>query len=177
MGIFSFFKKKRTANYEFTEEDAKRSADIRSANAELKRKRMEYDAELHRLDIERKKLEMEADIEEARQRLADLRGEDEEEDDDNDEMSLKSLLPLILTAVQGRNGNPPAVNNSNPPPMAAGVHFSDEQIADMYEQIPKLYRKMAQKMTDEQVAMEIRKRLPSMDDDSVNRSITYLRNN
>jgi len=186
MGLFNIFKKKDNRNnYTFGDTDRELSAEIRKQKAEYNKARQELDLKLLTLENKKKQIELEADIAEASQRLKEISGYDDEEEEEpetnNDFTSIISAIPMLMQTFNNQNQTPNSntvsVVTTPPQPIKQelGVSLSDEELQNMYKQIPKTAKAIAKTMSDETLKNYLKGQIPNLDEDTINRAIALVR--
>lgn len=177
MGLFGWLKSERQEKaHAFDKEDRELSLQVRRQKAELAQQRAQLDLELMRLRAEREKADLEAQIADARARLDDMYSDDEPEVDNGGSAADAMLMMLMSKMFQSPPAAAPPASQPTPPSAPpSGDSISDEELQEMWEQVPSGYKKLARKMSDEQVAGYIRKQLPNIDTDSMTRALRVVR--
>ena len=173
MGLFNLFKQKakdNRANYDFDIEDREISLELRKKKAEIKKLQLERQAELDRLEYERKLYELKADLE-------DLRGTFEEDETDNGNNNPDLMLMGLLAKILNKNSPQSSVEQPPQTQQASNlIKLSDEQINGYLDSLPKHALKIGKSWSDEQIKTFIKANIPNIDEESINRTITLLRN-
>jgi len=173
MSLFGWFRKRK--GFPFSDEDRAFSLQTRKENADIERRKRQLDLEERKLEHEKRKAELEADILEARNRISELNGTDEEEGSDGSDTD--AMLMLLLTKVLGGNAPLSASASSAPnPPVATKISMTDEQIEEILASMPKRYVKLSRDLSDETLRAMILGKMPNVDDDTIQRAITRARN-
>lgn len=163
-----FFKRKRTPNYDFTDEDRKHAAELKRLRADTRKFEQEKEILRHKIELEQLKQDMQ-----------DLKGYNDEPDSDSGstpEMMLMALLAQVLSN-RGTSQTASFGTSATPPPTAAAENcqeLSDEQIQEYLSQIPKKYLKKLKLMDDGNKAALIRSYFKGLGADSVNRAVTAI---
>jgi hypothetical protein len=164
MGLFDIFKRKRAkVGHDLTDEDRELSLAVRRKSAEVRIQ--EYEIQ---------KLEHDLQIEELKQSLAALRGEDE--DDDNDLLQ-QILSPMLSKFLGGESSLAPQTQDQGfSGVQEAEVILSDAAIEEKIRSFPPQYISMAKAMPDEQIRALLKSRTP-YDDATITRALAILRKN
>jgi len=179
MGLKEFFSRKKRdnrVNYDFDDEDRQISLAKRQERSIYQREKAKYDLEELRINHQIEMMERRADLEQLKELLSDS---GKQESGNIEEAALMMLLSKFANTQPHANTPAPVTptqQNTISPPEDAGVHYSDEQLKNYWDSMPKFVKKLAKNMTDEQLGAEISSRMPSMDDDSINRAIGIIRN-
>jgi DNA polymerase III delta prime subunit len=168
MSIFHLFKPKENEKntYSFVEEDRNLSLDIRRSKSEIAKAKQQLELEVMKLEAERTKLQLQAEIEEAKQRILDLQNEDESGTSSN---PADVMMMALLSKVMG-GGNSQASTPLPPTPTVPmetpQINLSNDQIEDMWANIPKEIKKLARGMTEEQIGDFVSKQMPNINSES-----------
>jgi len=187
MAWWAFWRAKQHGGHNFIEDDRQMSLLQRQSKAEIVRLETELKKNEMQLAHEKKKIEMECAIEEDRQRLADLRGENDEDDDDDESSMNNTLMSLFAPLLQqGAAGVPQqAAPSWDSPASAQTVNsqqqeahpptFTDEQIRGLLMQLPKGQLAIAKTLDDNTLVGLVRSRMPGLDERTIMRGIEILR--
>lgn len=149
------------ANYEFTKQDRDYSAELRRKTQELKLKeqQMEHEIRMKELQMQLEELDYE------------LNGE-EEQSGSNPDMMLMTLFSQILNkqSVQANSISTPETIKK-----PEQIVLSDEQMLNMWSNVPKQYKLMAKAMSDEQLIQFLHKQLGNIDTDTTHRALAIIR--
>jgi len=158
----------------FSDEDRELSKQIRKDRAEIAKQKAQLDLANLRLEHELKKVALEADIAEARARLEDLQGGDDEEPQESGSMIDMAMMTLLTKAIGGQPANvAPAAPQE--PSRPSGESLTDEQLESLWEQVPKPFRKIAASWSDSEVQSFIKSRMPGLDQDTLDRALRLVR--
>lgn len=161
------------SGYKFNDTDRFHSQEVRRLNNEIKR-----------LQKERELRDLEARLEEEKERLEEQLQDDdeqEEEEDVNPDAQVMTIwLPIIKSIFSGnKQESQTLVDNPDlrglPVEAVNKVHYTDEEIATLMEQIPKKAIKIAKGMDDVSLRKHITAYQPHLDEDSIQRAIAALR--
>lgn len=163
----SKYKPSPRSGYVFDEED-------QIAATEAKRLKAERNRLMQEMALERQKFELDKLRHEQAQLYAEMAGDDDEEDDDDDggPSPESMLMTLLMSKIQPTPATPQGV----PVQQVSRVHYTDEEINQILESIPKPVLKLAKKMDDATLHKHILARAPNVDEDSVIRAVAMLRN-
>jgi len=164
MGFFDIFKK-RKINYNFDEKDREISSEIRRKNAEIKQKEQELKLKTIQLEQEIKQRELEL-------KLAELESQFEEDSPDVEENNPDSMLMAMMAGIMQNKQQSPISENK---PVVQELNLSEEQIKEMVDKIPKMYRKIANTWNDEQLTNFIKGQIPNISNNSISIAIQYIR--
>lgn len=163
MSLFSWFKSKKP-NYVFKEEDRDISADFRKKRAELSIKEMELNSKLKQAELELKLREVEEHL--------NSFDENDEEDFPEDKLNPDAMLMLLLTNIFKNNQQPQQPTQQQPP---LKNNLTDEQIREVIKNLPPRAIKIAKGLDDDTLRTYIINQMPNIDDESIKRGITALR--
>jgi len=136
----------------------------------LERRRLAMNRDL--LDLELYKARHDLEMAQIQNDLQQLRSEG----GDGEDSMLNQALTLLMSRAFG--DQTPAGSIPQTPPQVlptAGVSFSDEQLRDTWQQLPKIARKVAMSWSDEQLSQFIQGKMPGVDQDTINRAIAVVR--
>jgi len=176
MGIIDIFRAKRLDNrnnHTFDEDDRENSLVKRQERSLYQREKAKLDLEELRLTHQITMMERRAELQELKEMISG-----------SSKNGMSNIEDTALMMLMQKFSNPtPASNPTNieKPQVEilkedAGVTFSDEQIQQIWSDVPSFAKKIAKRMTDEQLGNEIANRIPSINDESIQRAIQYIRN-
>jgi hypothetical protein len=172
--VWNPFRKKedRLPSYTFLEEDRGLSLEIRRSKSEIAKQKQQLELEVMKLEAERTKLQLQAEIEEARQRIQDMTEDSETSHGSN---PADVMMMALLSKVMGGNAAPVAPSGLPPSPInnheAPRENYSDEQIQQLWNNVPKEIKKIARGMSEEQIGDFVSKQMPQVDSDTRTRII------
>jgi len=171
MGIFSFLKKKDPRiNHDLTDEDRALGGQNRLSKLEIARRKAELDLQLQELRAENERIKVEIQIEQAKQQLDELRGDDSDDIDDNTGTSFEdTLLATIAAKIMGGS----QVQNTTP--IQPQQQVTDTQILDYWYNLDNGIKKYILSLSDQEIAEELRMRIPNISQESINRAIQLIR--
>ena len=178
MSFFDIFRKKQD-DYEpgRRERPYKFSDDDRRLSAEVRRKKAELQMEIDKLNAEKEKLRLNTEIEELKQQYEDLTASDEEEPPQGGSTADTLLTALLAMILKGNTS--PTPQPITPQPQISGSPvanaLSDEQLQEIWGNIPEMYKQKAKKMKDADLANFIKFQMPTADQDTIERAIRIVR--
>jgi hypothetical protein len=137
VGIFDIFKKKGSRGHDLTQEERDLGNQTKQQMAELKLLRHRNSLAEEQIRHETEMIELQGKFEEAQQWLEEITGEDEEPEGDTPEALLMAFLAKTLIKPE----NTPIPTNT--PPQAEGDIPSDEELRDLYRNLPDNIKQMA----------------------------------
>jgi len=175
---FSWKKDKKAPVYTFTDEDRQRSAELKKAQADLRRLELQKEMEI-------RKLEADIALEELRMDLAELRGEEGEEDKSIEGMfadifkpvaeayafKMKAEVQKKIAPINSSSGNvqtPPTTDSKQ-------TDFSDEELLSLWEDLSPFEKKMAKSANDEDMRSFIISEFPDVNQDQIGKIIKFVR--
>jgi hypothetical protein len=177
MGLIDIFKAKRLDNrnnHSFDEDDRENSLAKRQERSLYQREKAKLDLEELRLTHQITMMERKAELQELKEMLNSSGNSNESGNiEDAALMMLMNKFANPTPTVTQHTESPPKEIISNE---TVGVTFTDEQIQQIWNDVPSFAKKIAKRMTDEQLGQEIANRIPSINDESIQRAITYIRN-
>lgn len=163
----STYKPSPRSGYAFDDED-------QIAATEAKRLKAERNRIMQEMALERQKFELEKLRWEQKQLYEEMADEEDDDDDDGDDASPEAMLMSLLMAKFNQPQQAPTPQGV-PIQQVAKVHYTDEEISQILDQIPKPYLKIAKNMDDSTIQKHILAKVPNVDEDSVQRAIAMLR--
>lgn len=160
MSLFSWFRRKKDPrnNHTFTDEDRELARQTRILRMQQLQSQIRAETELNELRVKREKAALQQDI-------AELTG------DEDDESEIVELMkPIINRAFPNPSMAPTVVGTTQ-----MSVSYSDDNLRDLKKRIPKVFLKQIRKMTDDELKGRIKNELPNIDDDSMHRALTIVR--
>lgn len=177
MALFGWFKKKDNRNnYAFDDDDRKASKEIREKRKEIELLKLEREFEMHKLRMEREKLQLQRDIEDIQAEFED--DEPIAENESTETALLKIFGPMIAQKIMNSNSvvaDSPPLNVSPSPPQQPQNTFSDDELRQIWEQTPKMARKMAKNYDDDTIRKVISNKLNITDKDTLDRALRIVR--
>lgn len=169
--LFSESPQERTV-YNFTDEDRDKAIQVRKAKQQTQIQKEEFERLENQVLHTTRMLELKARLEEAKQNLAQFTNVNSGEDSSMDNM----LVGLLTNVIQAKGASPAASEmQSIPQNTAAGLHLSDEDIKKIVDELPKTVRKFARNAPQNILEAKIKEMLPTIDQDSMNRAINYVK--
>jgi len=174
--------------------------EIKKRNKRLKREFEDSDRELslaqRRLNGERRKIEREREILEAKKRLMETKAEydelknelfnNDEVEETEEENSIDNMFQMMLLKKLFGNENnlssvsSPQTNGINTPNVqteSGKIVFTEQQLTEILNEIPKSIRKKLNKLDDATLKQTILSRFPNISNESLLKAIELLRNN
>lgn len=166
MSFFTLFK---TQRHDFSDSDRELATKVKQQNAELRKLELEIRKEELQNQKIKNRLLAQQEINDLRSQMS-FNNDDEEENNPLDNLAAGLLNKLMM-------GNTVADNSNHPQTLdkPATVSLSSEQIQEIINQLPKSALKIAKKMDNEQIRIFIRNRYPDIDEESINKGITMLK--
>ena len=167
MALFSFLNKKSRGNTfedkEIQKEASQFSLEKRQLNAELRKLR-------HKKDVLAKQIE----IQELKQQLDNLRGDDET--DNSDDGMGNNFMNLLMLKLLGGGGltNPQPQSSEIISPNNPIINLSDEELKTAISQLPKKTLKIAKNLPDNAIKAYISKYF-NVDDNTLNRAVNLIK--
>jgi len=156
--------KDRRINHDFNAEDRETAAEIRRYKLDLKKEEL-------RLQSEISKRQQELKIRELEDQIAEFEDEGDDEGDDNpDTMLLKMFAPILLSKMN-TPPQPAPVATSTP----ATIEYSRERIVEIYDALPSYAKKMAKKMSDDELRNLIISKIPNISKPSIETALEIVR--
>ena len=182
MGMFNFWKKQSKST--ITDEQRQSSIETRRLNSELKQLRTEYEKQKLREQYELESLRMQEDKLKLQQKISelkqDLEPEEYEEEDEEEELSLEKVLQMVLMQKLIPQGSETVtaqnvITPNSPQTVSEPLILSDDEIKDYLRTLSKQQLKQAKLMPNSVLSKLIKTQLPSIEDDTLNRAITLLK--
>jgi len=173
MGIFDFLKRHDPRyNHPLTEDERLAGTNTKNSRLELSKRKAELEMAKAELEAERDRLRIEADIEILKQKLEDLQdtGEEIAEGGGMEDTLLTALLTKVLSGQQQQPAAAPVQ------PISTNIEITDQQIADIWNEQDRNTKKLIKKFTDDQIRAELKARMPSIGEDSLQRAIAFIHN-
>jgi hypothetical protein len=175
MGLFTWFRKKnvieeKEEKYSFDNQDRELSLELRKTNSELRKTKKEIEIAEARLRLQ-----------ELKDALSDYEGDEEDEEMPTSfESALAPYVPQLIPAVvKFLNGKGSIPQNAgviqSSEPSSQVISLSQEQIDDMYKELPKNVKRIAKSLTDEQIKSYITQRIGVVSDDTIRLIIARVR--
>ena len=179
MGILNWFVKKTPPTTKSEEEKAE-EAELRRIKVESARQKATLEIETARLRAEEENLRTELRIQEIKDKIADLTGDDEDLYDDYDveEPSEDKIFGKLLTLVTNKVQAPPASTSS---PHAAQTSqptagsYSDEFIKAELDKLTPFQLATAKKLPDDELKRTLIQIDPNITADGITRTISAIR--
>ena len=164
MSLFDIFRKKKPVP---TEEERNLGGAVTAEKLRLRKERLQLEHEIEMLRLEETKARIEA-------RLDDLYGFAEDAAEDPDSL-IKSLLMNAITKGQSANTQNPLTMQQSPPPSQAELTLSEDQMQEIWNKIPPAQKPLIKLANDDQIKNYLRAHYPSMDSNTVERAIIFVR--
>lgn len=146
-------------NHSFSDEDRETSALLRRQKAEIKIKEMQLEAEI-------KRREQELRLQELEEQLGDFNDEEEEEGNSPEAMLMQMFAPLIASRLSPQQPTPAA---------PASLEVSREKLLQIYDELPNYVKKIAKKMSDEDIRTFIIGKVPNASKATIDEAIAIIR--
>lgn len=174
---FSWKKKEKASSYTFTDEDRQRSAELKKAQADLRRMQLQKEIEIN-------KLEADIALEELRMDLAELRGESGEEDKSIEGMFAEVFKPVVeayafkmksevqknmlpLNSSSGNVQTPPTTNSEL-------KEFSDEELLSFWNDLSPFEKEMAKNASDDKIRSFVINEFPDIKQEQIAKIIKFV---
>jgi len=174
MSIFDFLKPKDPRyNHVITDDERMAGATTKNSRLELAKRKAELEQAKLELEAERDRLRIEADIEILKQKLEDLQdtGEETIEGSSTEDTLLTALLTKVLAGQQPQQ----IQQQPQTAPISTNIEITDQQITDIWNAQDKATKKVIKSFTDDQIKAELRGRMPTISDGSLDRCIEFIR--
>lgn len=177
MGLWDLFRKRTGNQHRLTDDDRERAAEINRARFELQRQKFEKEKAILEMEQRKRELQIQRDMAKLEEEIKSYSDGDDDDDEhpDSPEKLLTGLFmsSLLKSTPQGNGGGISSASPllASPPPLS----LSDEQLAEIWLTVPKPYRKIAQKMTDEQINALISSKVGNLDADTRARALNLIR--
>lgn len=181
MGILDLFRQKQSNRHVLTQEDRDKAVEVNQARFELQRARIENEKAILQLEKEKRELQIRRDMAKLRADIAEYEGDDFEEGEEAggvDGMFQNLLMGAILKGQSPDTVGGGFLTSPSPPTLIAQpptVSLSDDQLRDIWEGLPKMARKAAKKLSDDQIAALIRNKVGNVDAETVSRAVSIVR--
>jgi hypothetical protein len=177
---FNFLKGNKNKNrHELSDSDRLQAEAVRNLGWENKRLQLERDRALMLAEQEKRQLQLDRDKAKLQAEINELTGYDDE-DDDNGNMENQLLSTILSRAMTNRTNSPVngayvgidggQTSSGSPPPPS--IFLTDKQLKQIWEDVPKPFKKLAKGMTDEQIKAIIVNKIGNVDEDTLTRAIT-----
>lgn len=178
MAIWDFFKTRKKPKASSLSEDSSEDEILKRIQKKQKEMRKEklalWEQQLDNLRMRQEQLKMEKEIADIESQLSEFDFEDDDGEDSNssDPMSPEALLTGIVTSSLAA---PKQTITTEAPGQTSLLTFSDEQIRQLKEQLPSIYKMQLHILSDDQVKAMIKMKFPQVDNDTLNRAVGILR--
>lgn len=175
--FFGWFRPKTEVRHNFSNDDRELSLEIREKKKEIALLKLDRENELHKLRIERERLQLKEDIDELKESYDNFDDLSSDNEDDSTTALIKLLAPLFLqnkvssSVVPSDSITSPPVQKEQPK-----QDLTDEQLLSIWKETPKIARKFAQSLSDENLRIQIEKQLPMVSNQTIARAIDIIRN-
>jgi len=176
MAIWDLFRKQSGRQHRLTEEDREKAAEVNKARFELQRLKIEKEKAILEMEQKKRELQLERDMAKLQEEINAY--SDSDDDDAEDASPEKMLTGLFMSSLLNKNppqNNGGVVSQVSPLLSSPPLSLSDEQLYEIWETVPKQYRKIAKSLTDEQINALISSKVGNVDTDTRTRALNIIR--
>jgi len=180
MSLFDWFRRPKASpltGYAISEDDRDKAMQIRQQTLELRKlafEKKKTEMELQKLSSQAELMEMQARVEELRASLEPY----DDDDDDESKSDIEQFASIIGAVMAAKSAPAQQVTEQvmvSSPNTAQYVTFSDEEIKQFINTIPRVQRKLGKSMSDDTLRKLIRSRVPSISPETEVRAVELFR--
>lgn len=174
MGFMDLIRKSSRPAHKLTEEDREKAAEVNRARFELQRYKIEREKSILELEQRKRELQLERDMAKLQSEISEYSDDDDENPADNADGMITGLLTSVLA---NRQVSPPAGGVSQVSPLSnpPALHLDDNQIYQLWAEVPKPARKIAKTMSDEQLKAIMLNKVGNIDEDTLARALNIIK--